>query len=54
VDFSVTLVHYINQLREIKAEIEEGQQQVSWSGLLQCKKAVLIGCGLMFFQVRDY
>jgi type II secretory pathway component PulM len=41
-------------MKQIKAEIDEGRQEhahISWSGLLQCKKAIVIGCGLMLFQV---
>ncbi len=43
-----------SEIRDMLAEIRQSKEtadNVTWSEVFQCRKAVIIGCGLMFFQV---
>lgn len=45
------------EIRSMLAEIRQSKEtaeDVTWSEVFQCRKAVIIGCGLMFFQVREF
>lgn len=43
-----------SEIRSMLGEIRQSKDSadnVTWSEVFQCRKAVIIGCGLMFFQV---
>jgi hypothetical protein len=44
--------HEIDELlADIKTETAASANEVTWAEVFSCKRALIIGCGLMFFQV---